>query len=129
MPFPVRPDGEGNMLVFAPGQTIEKLCKLVHDRLIEGQYTYKTISIKVRLYNFDTYTRSFTLNFFSARNNILIKTSKLLFKEFLGKKIRLIGIRLSNLEESNNQKTINDYMLIDLPINLNKTKSGCKLWQ
>jgi len=90
-------------------ETIKKLSNLVHHRLIEEKYTYKTVSIKVRLYNFDTYTRALTLNFSTNRKDMITKTAKLLFKEFIGQKIRLIGIRLSNLEETQDQRTINDF--------------------
>jgi len=91
-------------------ESIEKLAKLVHNRLIAGKYNFKTVSIKVRLYNFDTYTRASTLNFYTDRIDMIKKTAKLLFKQFIGQKIRLIGIRLSNLEEFKNQKKINDFM-------------------
>lgn len=92
--------------------TIKKLSQNAHDRLENGNYVYKTISLKVRLHNFNTYTRALTLNNYSSNKKIIENTSKLLFKEFCGQKIRLIGVRLSNLEEFKNQKTINDFVYV-----------------
>jgi len=93
-------------------ETIEKLSKATYERLQDEKYVYKTITIKVRLRNFDTYTRALTLNYFSNREGTIIKTAKFLFKEFIGQKIRLIGIKVCNLEEFKHQKTLEQFVYV-----------------
>jgi len=93
-------------------EVIEKLSQDIHERLLEEHYVYKTISIKIRLHNFDTYTRALTLRYLCNSKEIIIKIAKSLFREFLGSKIRLIGIRVSNLEDFEHQRTLEQYIYV-----------------
>ncbi len=61
----------------------------------------RTVTVKIRLTGFETFTRSRTLD--TAVNDMvsLRDTALVLFREFdrKGKRVRLIGVKLSNLEE------------------------------
>lgn len=62
------------------------------------------------MYNFRTFTRAKTLNYLSNNKFIIANIAKHLAEEFIGNKIRLIGVRVANLQEFKYQKTINDYI-------------------
>jgi DNA polymerase IV (DinB-like DNA polymerase) len=71
----------------------ERLARRLDQRTLE----FKTVSIKVRLPGFRTYTRSKTLPYHVTTRDVIISISKELFQEFRGEYIRLLGIRLTNL--------------------------------
>lgn len=83
----------------------EDINKKIHKSIVKHQITYKTITLKIRLEGFVTYTRSRTLPFHIQDEKSVLKIILELFKEFsnIKKKVRLVGIKLSNLEK--NQKT------------------------
>ena len=89
---------------------IEEIADGIFEELKEQTYSYRTINIKIRLHNFKTYTRSKTFNCQSNDKEKIIKTAKELCQEFAGNKIRLIGVRLSHLEEFKHQKTLEQYI-------------------
>ena len=70
--------------------------------MIKHHITYKTITLKIRFEGFETYTRSKTLPFHFQDKNRVMEVILQLFKEFSNKnkKIRLIGIKLSNIERN-----------------------------
>ena len=74
---------------------------------------FKTISLKIRFERFKTYTRSKTLFFPIQDKDRVIEVILELYNEFskFKEKIRLIGIKLSNLEENlkNKQTTLMNY--------------------
>jgi len=72
--------------------------------------TFKTVSIKIRLHDFKTYTRSKTFSVYQSEKSLIADTAKLLAKEFLGKKIRLIGVKVSSLDFSKDQKVLKEYL-------------------
>ncbi len=82
-------------------EILSHLSERVSYRLRNADLKGKTLSIKIRLSNFRTFTRAYTfserINFFDT----IYKKSKTLFDEFYkpGMKIRLIGVRLSNFNE------------------------------
>jgi len=84
---------------------LEEINKRLHETVKKNHITYKTITLKVRFEGYETYTRSKTLTYPIQNEKIVIKTILGLFKEFskINKKIRLLGIKLSNLEK--HQKT------------------------
>lgn len=69
---------------------------------------FKTVTVKLRYENFETHTRSKTLAFMTNRLQDLKKTAKDLLQPYLrsDRKIRLIGVRVSNLVEGAKQKTL-----------------------
>src|SRR3989338_1491037 len=88
---------------------IEKIGTFLYQDLNDGGYSYKTVSIKVRLHDFRTYTRARTLGYESTQDREIIHTAKLLVREFEGKKVRLIGVRLSNLKGRKGQRSIVEF--------------------
>jgi DNA polymerase IV (DinB-like DNA polymerase) len=69
---------------------------------------FKTITIKVRYENFETHTRSKTLPFITNRLKDLQKMARQLLNDYLkrDRKIRLIGVRVSNFVKGKKQKTL-----------------------
>ncbi len=60
---------------------------------------FKTITLKIRLKEFETHTKSRTLPYYTNSQDMILAISKQLFEEFRGRYIRLIGIRLFNLKK------------------------------
>ena len=86
----------------------------IHKTIIKHQITYKTITLKIRFEGYQTYTRSKTLPYSIQDKNKVLNVVLDLFKEFskTDKKVRLVGIKLSNLEKNNKvrQKNILNYI-------------------
>ncbi len=78
---------------------IEKLSETVVNQLDE--FCYRTIGIKVKYGNFETITRTFTLeNPSNDKNNVINTAKKLLFnvmKQNDSKQVRLFGVKIENL--------------------------------
>lgn len=94
----------------------KKLISNVLDELATGIYEevkhykikFKTITIKIRFQGFETHTRSRTIKP-SSRIDSIKKVSKELIKPYIrDRKVRLVGIRVSNLTLG--QKSLEDYM-------------------
>ena len=92
-------------------RTLHSMAEDVHRALIEEGFLFKTLTIKVRYSNFITRTRSRTLVHFTDDPAAIKSLSAELFRDFLdGRKIRLVGIRLSNLEKTGSrQKYIREF--------------------
>lgn len=73
----------------------ERLTQKLEKRTME----FKTITLKVRLKGFETYTKSKTLPYYTSSKDVIITVAKQLFEEFRGRYVRLIGIRLTNLRK------------------------------
>jgi DNA polymerase IV (DinB-like DNA polymerase) len=69
---------------------------------------FKTVTVKLRYENFETHTYSKTLAFMTDRLEDLQNTSIKLLRTYLkqGRKIRLIGVRVSNFVKGEKQKTL-----------------------
>jgi nucleotidyltransferase/DNA polymerase involved in DNA repair len=78
------------------------LSELVADRLREDKIKARTITLKIRLEGFQTYTRSTTLPEPTNFTEDLIKTIQKLYRDFETKerKVRLVGVRASNLSSA-----------------------------
>lgn len=78
---------------------IQELVDEVHAELERGDLAYRTIGIKVRFADFDTHTRAKSLRVHSREAGPITEQAGALVREFLedGRKIRLVGVRLSNL--------------------------------
>ncbi len=78
--------------------SVDALSDRAHKALIKAGYVFRTVSVKVRFEDFDTHTRARSIGFMSSDPELVKRISKELVGEFIGKKkLRLIGIRLSNL--------------------------------
>lgn len=88
--------------------TLNKLSEEVHGDTVSQNLYFKTVSIKVRYEDFETHTRSKTLPLMSSQLRDLIEASRELMWHYLNpeRKIRLIGVRVSNLESSRKQTTL-----------------------
>lgn len=80
---------------------LESLAKALHAQLLQEKFAYRTVTLKVRFADFETHTRSRSLRIHTTELEPILVLSQTLLKEVLagGKKIRLIGVRLSNLDE------------------------------
>jgi len=89
-------------------KTLEKLAEEVHGDLLEHNLYFKTVTVKVRYENFETHTHSKTLSFMTKRLEDLKKTARELLQAYLRpyRKIRLIGVRVSNFVSGEKQKTL-----------------------
>ncbi len=95
---------DADTVITAVDALSEEVCReTVNQRLF-----FKTVTIKVRYENFETHTRSKTLPFMTNRVQDLKKTAKELLQPYLrqGRKVRLIGVRVSSFVKGEKQKTL-----------------------
>jgi len=78
----------------------------VHARLQSQNMLFRTVGIKVRLENFETFTRAKTHTKYTNERSIIHGYVKQLFGEFEQppRKIRLVGVRLSGLQSLGSQQ-------------------------
>ena len=88
--------------------TLDSLSEQVHSDALKQNLCFKTITVKVRYENFETHTHSKTLPLITNRLQDLRKTARELMQEYLrlDRKIRLIGLRVSNFTSTEKQKTL-----------------------
>ncbi|MFX1258021.1 MAG: DNA polymerase IV [Promethearchaeota archaeon] len=79
---------------------IEELNESIHKLIKMHNVSYKTITLKIRFEDFETFTRSRMLPFHIQEKKKVIDVILKLYNEFsnIKKKIRLVGIKLSRLE-------------------------------
>ncbi|MEM3697006.1 MAG: DNA polymerase IV [Candidatus Bathyarchaeia archaeon] len=89
-------------------RTLDALSEEVHKDVLNQRLYFKTVTVKVRYENFETHTHSKTLSLITNRLEELKKTSKELLKTYLksDRKIRLVGVRVSNFTSAEKQKTL-----------------------
>jgi len=80
---------------------LEALVRSLHEQLTEEKLAYRTVTLKARYENFETRTRSRSLRIHTTDREPILVLSQLMLKEILlpGRKIRLVGVRLSNLRD------------------------------
>ena len=89
-------------------EVLSFLSERVSYRLRKDDLKAKTVSLKIRLSDFRTFTRAYTfnerINFFDK----IYQKSKQLFDEFYkpGMKVRLVGVRTTNFNESYVQESL-----------------------
>ena len=88
--------------------TLDKLSEEVYNDVLKQQVYFKTVTVMIRYENFETHTHSKTLPFITNRLQDLKKTAKELIQAYLKpeRKIRLVGVRVSNLISAEKQKTL-----------------------
>jgi len=81
---------------------LDELAEEVHADVITNGFKFKTITVRIRYEHFDTHTSSKSLLFTTNDLDILKNNAKRLIDPFLRgkKKVRLIGVRVSNLIQS-----------------------------
>ena len=92
----------------AVNQALEALSEEVAKETTSQTLFFKTVTVKMRYENFETHTTSKTLPFMTNRAQDLKKTAKELLQNYLrsGRKIRLIGVRVSTFVKGEKQKTL-----------------------
>lgn len=88
--------------------TLDKLSEQVHEDVLNQGFYFRTVTIKARYENFETHTHSKTLPFMSNQLRDLTETARELMWHYLKseRRIRLIGVKVSNLESAQKQKTL-----------------------
>ena len=89
-------------------QALDALCEDVYGDAQEQQVCFKTVTIRVRYWNFETHTHGKTLPFITDRLQDLKKTARELIRPYLrvDRKIRLVGVRVSNFVSSLKQQKL-----------------------
>jgi DNA polymerase IV (DinB-like DNA polymerase) len=87
---------------------VDALSDDVAEETAEQRLFFKTVTVKVRFENFETHTTSKTLPFMTNRPQDLKKTARELLQSYLeqGRRIRLIGVRVSSFVAGEKQKTL-----------------------
>jgi len=87
---------------------LDGLCFSVQKEVADKNLLFKTVTVKVRYQGFETHTKSKTLAFLTNRVVDLQKTSKGLVLPclFPSRKVRLVGVRVSNLVSFDKQMTL-----------------------
>lgn len=87
---------------------LEDINNKIHEYVDKHNIYYRTVTLKIRFEGYLTYTRSKSLNTPFQDKNKVIKIILSLLNEFKdnGKRVRLIGIKLSNLEQMDNSKQL-----------------------
>ena len=89
-------------------EILQALSKDIHEEIMQYRISFRTITLKIRYENFETHTKSKTVKP-SDKVSTIIDISKQLVKPYLkGRKIRLVGIRVSNLVFG--QKNLEDFI-------------------
>jgi DNA polymerase IV (DinB-like DNA polymerase) len=88
-------------------KTLTSLASYVQGDAAEDGFLFRTITLKIRLEDFSTFTRSKTLEVSTNSVETLSKTVQKLAEEFLGndKKIRLLGVKVSSLDKAGKKQT------------------------
>ena len=88
--------------------TLDGLSEQVHSDALRQNLCFKTVTVKVRYENFETHTHSKTLSLITNRLQDLKKTTRELMQEYLrlDRKIRLVGVKVSNFTSTEKQKTL-----------------------
>ena len=85
---------------------LDILAEEVHAALADEQLRFRTITVKVRFQGFVTKTKSLSLPHYSRDPVALRSHAHILFRELYdGRKIRLIGIRVSSFEKPDKRQT------------------------
>jgi len=87
-------------------ETLDKLARDVHARAVQEGFMWKTIGIKVRFEDFSTFTRAKSRNDYTNNLEMTRDSVRSLFGEFEkdARKIRLVGVRVSNLRRSDSSQ-------------------------
>jgi DNA polymerase IV (DinB-like DNA polymerase) len=90
-------------------ETLDRQAKEVHARAVQDGFLWKTIGLKLRFEDFSTFTRAKSRNDYTNRLDVVQDSVRSLFNEFEKdpRKIRLVGVRLSNLRRADlSQETL-----------------------
>ncbi len=97
---------------------LDELAKSLHTQLLKEGYAYRTVGLKVKYSDFEIHSRSRSLRMHSADLEPIRVLSQMMLKEVLasGRRVRLIGVRLSNLtEHAAPQATLGKWVSVGSP--------------
>ena len=85
--------------------TLDAISEDLHQELVTSNFTFKTTTVKIRYENFETHTHGRSMPFFTDRLKDIQRSARDLVQDYLrpDRKIRLIGVRLSNLFSTEKQ--------------------------
>ncbi len=93
---------------------LEEINNKIHEFVYKNKIYYKTVSLKIRLEGYLTFTRAHSFLHHIQDKKKVLRVITELTNQFstMNKKVRLVGIKLSNLKKSPNtfQKTIINYL-------------------
>jgi DNA polymerase-4 len=89
---------------------IERLSTLVSERLRRKNLKGRTVTVKIKYHDFKTVTRSHSLAELIDDENLIMRTAKdlLIASDLDDKKIRLLGVSLSNFSDSTSKSNDDD---------------------
>ena len=89
-------------------RALDELSEAVIREANSQKFFFKTVTVKLRYENFETHTFAKTLTFQTNRAQDLRKVARELFAAHLksGRKVRLIGVRISSFVSAENQRTL-----------------------
>jgi DNA polymerase IV (DinB-like DNA polymerase) len=87
---------------------LDDLAEDVYHEVLRQRFCFKTVTIRVRYKNFETHMHGKTLPFITDRLRDITKTGQELMRPYLkpDRKIRLVGIRVSNFVSDIRQKKL-----------------------
>jgi len=91
---------------------LEEICRSVHESTGKKSLAFKSVGIILILNNLETITRSRTLKAHAGGLDVLHSTARAILDEAVtgGMKIRRLGIRVSDFQDSGGQNTLFDFM-------------------
>ena len=98
---------------------LEALAKSLHEQLLHEKFAYRTVSLKAKYSNFEIHTRSKSLKIHTTDFEPILILSQTMLREVLasGRKVRLVGVRLSNLlERAAPQTTLSKWTAVREPL-------------
>lgn len=83
-------------------ETLQSQAENLYRQLANMQYQYRTVTLKIRFEDFETFTRSRSLPNHTYDKEAIMATAKTLLKEFESdpRKIRLVGLKVSDLRKT-----------------------------
>ena len=93
--------------------SLDSSIKTIVTKAKEKKMNFRTVTLKIRFQNFDTYTRSHSLQSYVNSEKQVKEIVTLLLEEFLDRSpnnIRLVGVKISNMIKiDDNQKTLTQF--------------------
>lgn len=89
-------------------KSLDELCEKLHKEIADSNLYFKTVTVKIRYKNFETHTHGKTLPFNTNRLKDLQKIARELIQDYFkaGRKVRLIGVRVSKLVSGERQRKL-----------------------
>ncbi len=88
-------------------EALKNIMSKLEERIISTNTSGKTVTLKLKYFDFEQHTRSFTFdNYTAAPALILQKSLELLHQPFPEKAVRLLGISMSNLQGDDTKQSV-----------------------